>query len=297
MLFSVESKRSGRKTHCGVLEFIADEGLAHMPHWMMQNLAITEGEHITLKSVQIPVATFAKFQPQSVDFLDISDPKAVLENELRSYSCLTEGDVIAIEYNSKVYEIMVLEIKPKSESKAVSIVECDLVLDFAAPVGYVEPEHPPPRPTAAVQNAAALASKAEAERAEVAAEEKAAVDATVFHTYTGTANRLDGKATKQGEIIPVAAGGVVSEKAKMDAMRAARAKAAEARFKPGKLSFAANSVASPAAAPAAGKSADTAGGSKPATPSWGGEKTSDSSAASSPAAEFVPFGGTGNTLR
>ena len=40
----------------------------------------------------------------------------------------------------QIYEIVVLEVKPKDPSKAVSIVECDLELDFAPPVGYVEPE-------------------------------------------------------------------------------------------------------------------------------------------------------------
>lgn len=40
MLFKVENGRSGRFTHCGVLEFIADEGCAYLPHWMMQNLLL-----------------------------------------------------------------------------------------------------------------------------------------------------------------------------------------------------------------------------------------------------------------
>merc|ERR1719230_449517 len=107
---------------------------------MMQNLVLSEGDQITVQNCHIPVATFAKFQPQSPDFLDITNPKAVLENTLRSWSCLTEGVIIAINYNEQIYEIVVLEVKPKDPSKAVSIVECDLELDFAPPVGYVEPE-------------------------------------------------------------------------------------------------------------------------------------------------------------
>ncbi len=63
--------------------------------------------------------------------------QAVLENKLRTFACLTEGDVIAINYNDRTYEIAVLEVKPKDASKAVSIVECDLQLDFAAPIGFV----------------------------------------------------------------------------------------------------------------------------------------------------------------
>lgn len=48
---------------------------------------------------------------------------SVLENCLRNFSCLTTGDVIAIKYNSKVYELCVLETKP---GNAVIIIECDM---------------------------------------------------------------------------------------------------------------------------------------------------------------------------
>ena len=44
---------------------------------MMRNLLLEEGGLIQVESVSMPVATFAKFQPQSEDFLDISNPKAV----------------------------------------------------------------------------------------------------------------------------------------------------------------------------------------------------------------------------
>lgn len=34
MLFQVENRRDGRTTHCGVLEFIADEGMVYLPYWV-----------------------------------------------------------------------------------------------------------------------------------------------------------------------------------------------------------------------------------------------------------------------
>ena len=105
----------------------------------MRNLLLDEGHMIRVESTSLPVATYSKFQPQSVDFLDITNPKAVLENALRNFACLTAGDVIAIDYNNKVYEVCVLETKP---GHAVSIIECDINLEFAAPVGYQEPERP-----------------------------------------------------------------------------------------------------------------------------------------------------------
>lgn len=39
----ITCKASGRKTHCGVLEFSAAEGSCYLPYWMMQNLLLEEG--------------------------------------------------------------------------------------------------------------------------------------------------------------------------------------------------------------------------------------------------------------
>lgn len=90
---------------------------------MMQNLVLEEGDPVQIESISLPVGTFSKFQPLSTDFLDITNPKAVLENCLRTFACLTKGDVIAVKYNSKAYELLVLETKP---GEAISIIECDM---------------------------------------------------------------------------------------------------------------------------------------------------------------------------
>ena len=34
MLFKVDNRKTGRSTHCGVLEFIADEGHVYLPYWV-----------------------------------------------------------------------------------------------------------------------------------------------------------------------------------------------------------------------------------------------------------------------
>lgn len=65
-----------------------------------------------------------------------------LENALRNFSTLTQGDNIEISYNDKIYGILVMEIKPPGVG--ISIVETDLEVDFAPPVGYQEPT-PQPR--------------------------------------------------------------------------------------------------------------------------------------------------------
>ena len=117
---------------------------------MLQNLLCEEGDLVEVESAVLPVAKFSKFQPLSTDFLDITNPKAILENALRNFACLTTGgtilvllklfdlnfmrnlkftnsfqfaDVIAIRYNEKTYELRVLETRP---GNAVSIIECDM---------------------------------------------------------------------------------------------------------------------------------------------------------------------------
>jgi ubiquitin fusion degradation protein 1 len=106
---------------------------------MMETLAVENGDLIQVKSTSLAPATLVKLQPQSVNFLDISDPKAVLEKAFRDFATLTQGDMFKFKYNDTIYEVAVLEVKPTSEKMGVSMLETDVSVDFAPPVGYVEP--------------------------------------------------------------------------------------------------------------------------------------------------------------
>lgn len=64
-------------THAGVLEFIAEEGVVHLPQWMMKTLRLDEGDPIRVTGCDLQKGKFVKLQAQTVDFLEISDPKAV----------------------------------------------------------------------------------------------------------------------------------------------------------------------------------------------------------------------------
>lgn len=143
MLFELNNEDQSVKTHSGVLEFVAEEGRVYIPQWMMVTLKINPGQILKCSSCDLPLGNFVKIEPQSVDFLDISDPKAVLENVLRKFSTLTIGDIIEINYNDTIYGIKVLEVKPNQTSQGICVVETDLETDFAPPVGYVEPEYKP----------------------------------------------------------------------------------------------------------------------------------------------------------
>jgi ubiquitin fusion degradation protein 1 len=141
MLFElINGAQDGKKTHAGVLEFIAEEGKIYLPYWLMQTLLLEPGDLLQVKSTDIPLGAFIKLQPQDPSFLEISDPKAVLENAFRNFSCLTTGDVFTFAYNDNTYSVAVLETRPDHPSKAVCTIETDLSVDFAPPVGYKEPE-------------------------------------------------------------------------------------------------------------------------------------------------------------
>lgn len=140
---------------------------------MMRNLLLGEGDLVHIESQSLPVATFSKLEPQSVEFLDITNPKAVLENTMRNFACLTLDDVIVFNYNERIYEMRVLEVKP---GNAVSIIECDMNVEFAPPIGYQEPKR--------IDSAAAMP---------LDDKEEMIPKPTGFYSFQGSGNRVDGK--------------------------------------------------------------------------------------------------------
>ena len=101
--------------------------MIYLPFWMMENMHLNEGDIVHLKSATIQKGSFVKLQPQTTDFIKISNPKAVLEQSLRSFSALTKGETFRILYNKKKYDIGVVEVRPEGrpfqqgEAEAVCI--------------------------------------------------------------------------------------------------------------------------------------------------------------------------------
>merc|ERR1719272_600991 len=77
-----------------------------------------------------------KFRPHETAFIDLPDPKAILERELTNYATVFQGDTISIDHMGRAYLIDVIECRPKPQ---ICIVEADVNLDFEAPLDYVEP--------------------------------------------------------------------------------------------------------------------------------------------------------------
>eukprot|EP01018_Ginkgo_biloba_P014850 Gb_33194 [translate_table: standard] len=180
MLFELYNPGTERSSHCGVLEFVAEEGMIYMPYWMMQNMLLQEGDTVRVKNATLPKGTYVKLQPHTKDFLDISNPKAVLETTLRNFSCLTTGDSIMVAYNNKKYYIDIIETKPAA---AITIIETDCEVDFAPPLDYKEPERVPAIP------ASVPSTRSSQEESNETVESK-------FSPFTGVGRRLDGKPVK-----------------------------------------------------------------------------------------------------
>ncbi|KAK6464453.1 ubiquitin fusion degradation protein UFD1-domain-containing protein [Scheffersomyces coipomensis] len=201
MLFELSNEAKEVKTHSGVLEFVAEEGRVYIPQWMMTTLKVSPGQLLKVSNCDLPLGSFVKIEPQSVDFLDISDPKAVLENVLRKFSTLTVNDIIEINYNDSIYGIKVLETKPDSNTKGICVVETDLETDFAPPVGYVEPEYKPvpkkpstPIDPASVNRGAGAATMAKSINYAQIVAEASKPGSDSFH---GSGQKLSGKPTEE----------------------------------------------------------------------------------------------------
>lgn len=182
MLFEASNPNAARRTHCGVQEFVAEEGTCYLPYWMMTNMCLKEGDLVRITNTSLPKGTYVKLQPVSSDFLNIHNPRAVLENSLRNFATLTVGDCIIINYNSTKYEIEIVECKP---SNAISIIEADVNVDFAEPKHMKEPERP-----AAVPEPAYKPMEEDDEPEEADADKPAAA------LFVGSGQRIDGKPLK-----------------------------------------------------------------------------------------------------
>lgn len=47
MMFEILNSRTNKKTHVGVMEFSAEEGIAYVPYWIMQQLQLREVRNAT----------------------------------------------------------------------------------------------------------------------------------------------------------------------------------------------------------------------------------------------------------
>jgi ubiquitin fusion degradation protein 1 len=135
MMFRLTNPETGLLVHCGVLEFVAEEGHCYIPYWMMSHLAVDEGGVVELLNVDLPKGTFVQFQPHSYTFNELSNPRAVLERGLRGYAVLNKGTTIPITHVNRTFHLDVALLEP---ADAVLIIETDINVDFAEAKDYAK---------------------------------------------------------------------------------------------------------------------------------------------------------------
>lgn len=156
---------------------------------MMTQLGFSEGSQVRINGAALPKGKFVKLQPQEVTFLELSDPKAVLERALPNFTCLTKGDIIEISHQHIQLSFLIMETKPDAEG--INILNTDIEVDFAPPVGYVEPDYKAKAP------ASTMASKMGINVDQKVENSKAASQAgPSFSAFVGTGQSLGGKRIK-----------------------------------------------------------------------------------------------------
>jgi len=105
-------------THAGVLEFIAQEGVVHLPYWMMKTLRLNEGDPIRITGTELPKGRMVKLQAQSVHFLEVSDPKAVYVSKSTPTSSRSHANLILPGLNrlSVIFRVSPRAISSKSST-------------------------------------------------------------------------------------------------------------------------------------------------------------------------------------
>lgn len=136
ILFRILNIELNIHTHCGVIEFTAEEGTCYLPLNMFERLCLEEGQTVNIRNMELQKGTFIKIQPHLTEFINNPNPKTILEYNLRNYFCVTEGDTISVKFGKKFYKIDIIQCKPQ---KAIRTLNCDIVVDFAPPKDYKEP--------------------------------------------------------------------------------------------------------------------------------------------------------------
>lgn len=136
-IFRISANNDISYSHVGVQEFMDAPDEVLLPNWLYDQLAL-DGSPVEVSCVALPKGQFIRLLPQSKDFLEIENPKASLEDALRNYQVLSEGDTISLYIESEFKNILftVAEILPKGPG--ISILDTDLEVDFLPPTDYTE---------------------------------------------------------------------------------------------------------------------------------------------------------------
>ncbi|CAM9992592.1 unnamed protein product, partial [Hapterophycus canaliculatus] len=149
-----------RTTHAGVLEFTADEGTVGLPRKVVLSLlgataqqvplpqngeeGAGEGsekapakrrpvaglESVVVRYVRLAKATFARVVPETVGLSQVSELRAMLENNMRNHATLTVGDHLSVWRRGKEFSLKVVELRPEPH---VTVIDTDMEIELDLP--------------------------------------------------------------------------------------------------------------------------------------------------------------------
>jgi hypothetical protein len=140
---SFKISNANKEIIVSVLDFTGDPDTVVIPQWLFYNLYPLQLGDIVSVSVysggytnnKLSKGTCITLRPHTIDFLDITDHKAILEHNLKHYSILNKYTTIAIEYLDVQYNIDVIDTKPDN---VIDIINSDLEVEFAPPINSLD---------------------------------------------------------------------------------------------------------------------------------------------------------------
>ena len=139
MFFKITNTNNTFGQVCGVQEFTAPPGVVLVPYHVMEGLGLSEGNNVNVELSTPPDGSYIKLQPHKTEFIELPDPKALLEKALSvNYPVVTEGHTITIQNpdTNKVYHVDIVKTEPAS---IIKIIDVNVNVDFDPPLDYVPP--------------------------------------------------------------------------------------------------------------------------------------------------------------
>ena len=139
MFFKITNTNNTFGQVCGVQEFTSPPGVVLVPYHVMEGLGLKEGNTVQVELSTPPDGSYIKLQPHKTEFIELPDPKALLEKALSlNYPVVTEGHTITIQNpdTNKVYHVDIVKTAPTS---IIKIIDVNVNVDFDPPLDYVPP--------------------------------------------------------------------------------------------------------------------------------------------------------------
>lgn len=136
---------NGKKAFAGVLEFEAEGGQIIMPDWLFQQLQLKPGDAVRVQTVVLPQGGLVKLRPQSRRFIELHNPKQLLEKHFTQYPVLYKGSTIVLRYLDQDFLLDIMDVQDMSGKsvEAISTVNAkatftELKVDFDRPLDMPE---------------------------------------------------------------------------------------------------------------------------------------------------------------